>query len=102
MINLLIEKGFPPRWVSTVLSILKSSASTVKVNIGCTREFVPEEVDKASIPTANLFSSIEIKRMARGILVTRRPCNSGQGSNVFHATTLHVGGQNTKRSYQTH
>lgn len=32
MINLLIERGFPPRWLSTIMEILRTSKSAVKVN----------------------------------------------------------------------
>jgi Reverse transcriptase (RNA-dependent DNA polymerase) len=31
-INLLIEKGFPSRWISTVLSLLKTSSSSIIIN----------------------------------------------------------------------
>lgn len=32
LMNLLIERGFPPGWTSSVLSILRTSSSTIKVN----------------------------------------------------------------------
>lgn len=37
--NLLIERGFPPRWLAAVLNILKSSSSTIKVNGTLTPSF---------------------------------------------------------------
>lgn len=37
--NLLIERGFPPRWLSAMVSTLKSSYSTVKVNGSLTNYF---------------------------------------------------------------
>lgn len=37
--NLLIERDFPPRWVSVVLLILKSSSSAIQVNENLTNFF---------------------------------------------------------------
>lgn len=39
LINLMLEKGFPPKWVSGILRILKSSTSRVKINGTMTAKF---------------------------------------------------------------
>lgn len=39
LINLLIERGFPPRWIAALLTILQSSTSAVRLNGNITRAF---------------------------------------------------------------
>lgn len=39
LINLLLERGFPPKWLSAVLNILRTSTSTIKINGSITAYF---------------------------------------------------------------
>lgn len=37
--NLLVERGFPPRWLSAIINVLRTSSSSVKVNGSTTTYF---------------------------------------------------------------
>ncbi|XP_078165205.1 uncharacterized protein LOC144559911 [Carex rostrata] len=39
LVSLLIERGFPPRWLSAVLNVLQTSSSTIRVNGSITDYF---------------------------------------------------------------
>ena len=50
LINLLIERVFPPRWTLAILSILQSSTSSIRVNRAQSRLFIHKRASDREIP----------------------------------------------------
>lgn len=102
--NLLIERGFPPKWLSAMISVLKSSSSAIKVNSSLTPFFKHERGLRQGDPLSpmlfilvtdslNWFIKNSMPLMHRLMIIQPRPIQYVDDTVIFteaHPTSLKI------------
>lgn len=104
LVNVLIERGFPPKWTSVVLNSLQTSSSTVLVNGSVTPFFLHKRGLRQGCPlspmifiivadTVTTFIKSSMGVMHPPILISLQPIQFADDTIIIaeaHATTLKV------------